>query len=107
MQKKKDRGKITGRKKRRSSVVVGCKEANRRAFVKSYERVTRGKVEENCESQWMKKFWESLGCVLIVCLFLCRPYDLLQHPKELARQITLIDHGKYKTLISHDGLVVF
>ena len=70
-------------------------------------RVTRGKVEENCESQWMKKFWESLGCVLIVCLFLCRPYDLLQHPKELARQITLIDHGKYKTLISHDGLVVF
>ena len=47
---------------------MGCKEANRRAFVKSYERVMRGKVEENCESQWMKKFWESLGCVLIVCL---------------------------------------
>ena len=23
----------------------------------------------------------------------CRPFDLLQHPKELARQITLIDHG--------------
>lgn len=76
-------------------------------LLRERERVTRGKVEENCESQWMKKFWESLGCVLIVCLFLCRPYDLLQHPKELARQITLIDHGKYKTLISHNGLVVF
>lgn len=50
MQKKKDRGKITGRKKRRNSVVVGCKEANRRAFVKSYERVMR----ELREGRWKK-----------------------------------------------------
>ena len=46
-------------------------------------------------------------CAYCLSYCLCRPYDLLQHPKELARQITLIDHGKYKTLISHDGLVVF
>lgn len=32
----------------------------------------------------------------------CRPFDLLQHPKELARQITLIDHGKI-----FDYLLVF
>ncbi len=28
--------------------------------------------------------------------FLSSAYELLQHPKELARQITLIDHGTFR-----------
>ena len=31
--------------------------------------------------------------LIVFAIISSRPFDLLQHPKELARQITLIDHG--------------
>ena len=37
--------------------------------------------------------------LIVFAIISSRPFDLLQHPKELARQITLIDHGMIFDLI--------
>ena len=58
-----------------------------------------GKIKQEECSRSRKGRFEVYGIPRVRYLFCCnimpssRPFDLLQHPKELARQITLIDHG--------------
>lgn len=66
-------------------------------------KIKQGEISRSREERFGKRSLRYTTCTVFVLLeylplivfaiISSRPFDLLQHPKELARQITLIDHG--------------